>query len=151
MLPVNDGPTIAGVPDLVVHYDYSYSFDLSPYINDPDNLTSDILLWTSESIQFIDLQPSNNLGIVINYPELFNGMKIPITLYVSDGLEISSQNITVTVTHYFPPEVVEKLPDVYFDEDTHLENAFVLSDYFIDVDSNILFYSNGSNMINVTI
>jgi hypothetical protein len=151
VLPVNDGPQIANVPDLVVHYDYSYSFDLSPYIQDPDNLTTELLLWSSESSQFIDLQPSNNLGIVINYPESFNGMKIPITLYVTDGLEMSSQNITISVSHYFPPEVVENLPDVYFDEDTILENAFVLSDYFLDVDSNILFYSNGSNMINVTI
>jgi hypothetical protein len=151
VLEVNDGPEIAGIPNLVVHYDYAYSFDLSPYIYDPDNLTSELLAWTSESTEFIRIQQNNNLGLLINYPELLNGMTIPVTIYVSDGLITDSITIDITVSQYFPPELITNVPDVYFDEDTVLINAFVLSDYFLDIDSSILFYSNGSKNINVTI
>ena len=34
VLPVNDPPKISGVPDLIVHYDYDYEFDLTTYITD---------------------------------------------------------------------------------------------------------------------
>ena len=151
VLPVNDGPVISGVPDLVVHYDYSYSFDLSPYIHDPDNQTWELTIWTSESTQYIDALPNNNLGMSINYPEILDGSTIPVTIYVSDGLAISSLTINVSVTPYFPPELVVNLPDVHFNEDSTLENAFVLSNYFVDVDSNILFYTDGAVKINITI
>jgi hypothetical protein len=151
VLEVNDGPKISDVPNLVVHYDYSYSFDLSTYIHDPDNITSELVIWTSESTEFIKIQQNNNLGILINYPELSNGMTIPVTIYVSDGLETDSLEIDITVSEYFPPELQSNIPDVYFDEDSILINAFLLSDYFLDIDSNILFYSNGSENINVTI
>jgi hypothetical protein len=42
ILPVNNGPEIWNVPDLVVHYDYTYPFDLTPYIHDLDNATTTI-------------------------------------------------------------------------------------------------------------
>jgi hypothetical protein len=151
VLPVNDGPKISKVPDLVVHYDYSYSFDLTPYINDPDNLTSDLLVWTSEPLNYIDVQANNNLGLLVYYPESFDGQVIPVTIYVSDGLELDSFMINISVTSDFPPELIQNLPDVYFDEDSILENAFTLSDYFFDIDSQILYYTNGTKMINVTI
>jgi len=151
VIPVNDPPEISGVPDLVVHHDYSYAFDLSPYISDPDNLTSELIVWTSELWDYIWLQQSNKLGIVVNYPESMNGTTIPVTIYVSDGIEIASQQIQITVTNNFPPELIFNLPDVFFDEDTILWNAFCLSDYFFDIDSDVLYYTNGTKFINATI
>jgi predicted RNA-binding Zn-ribbon protein involved in translation (DUF1610 family) len=151
ILPVNNGPEIRDVPDLVVHYDYSYPFDLTPYIHDLDNVTSDLLIWTSESTDHITVQQKNNLGIIVNYPESKNGLSFPVTIYVSDGFEMDSYEITINVTDNFPPELVNTLPDVYFSEDTTLENAFVLSDYFLDVDSEVLYYTEGTDFINVTI
>ncbi|UCE74580.1 MAG: DUF2341 domain-containing protein [Methanomassiliicoccales archaeon] len=151
VIPVNDEPVINGVPDLVVHYDYSYAFDLSPYISDSDNQTTELEVWTSESTDYIRIQQDNNLGIVITYPEPMNGMTIPVTIYVSDGIDTSSYQIQVSVTSDFPPELISNLPDVSFDEDASLTNAFCLSDYFIDVDSDILYYTNGTKFINITI
>ena len=151
VIPVNNPPEISGVPDLFVHYDYSYAFDLSPYIFDPDNITSELMVWTSESTDYIWLQPYNSLGIVVNYPESMNGTSIPVTIFVSDGNSITSSQIQITVTNNFPPELIYNLPDVFFDEDTILRNAFCLSDYFLDIDSDILFYTNGTKFINATI
>ncbi len=151
VIPVNNPPEISGVPDLVVHYDYSYAFDLSPYISDPDNLTSELIVWTSELTDYLWLQQNNHLGIVVNYPEVMNGTTIPVTIYVSDGLEIASHQIQITVTNNFPPELIHNLPDIFFDEDTVLWNAFCLSEYFYDIDSDVLYYTNGTKFINATI
>jgi hypothetical protein len=151
VIPVNNPPEISGVPDLFVHYDYSYAFDLSPYIFDPDNITSELLVWTSESTDYIWIQPYNRLGIVVNYPESLNGTTIPLTIFVSDGNSVTSMEIQVTVADNFPPELIYDLPDVFFDEDTILRNAFCLSDHFLDIDSDVLFYTNGTKFINATI
>jgi hypothetical protein len=149
--PVNDGPMISGVPDLVVHYDYPYSFDLSPYIEDLDNETSELSVWTSEPTNNIWIQYYNNLGIVVNYPAAMLGMTIPVTIFVSDGIETVSQQIEISVTEDHPPELRYKLPDIVFEEDTFLENAFTLSNYFIDLDNDTLYYTNGTTFINVVI
>jgi len=151
VMPRNDGPVISGVPDLVVHFDYPYSFDLSPYIYDLDNLTSELMVWTSEAISNIWIQHYNNLGIVVKYPESMNGMTIPVTIYVSDGIEIASQRIQISVTDDFPPELIYKLPDIVFEEDTVLKNAFILSNYFLDIDGDALYYTNGTKFINAII
>ncbi|UCE73033.1 MAG: hypothetical protein JSV56_08310 [Methanomassiliicoccales archaeon] len=151
VIPVNDGPEISGAPDLVVHYDYSYAFDFSPYIYDPDNSFSELVLWTSESTDYIRIQESNNVGILVNYPESMNGLTIPIIVYVSDGLSSASYQINITVSNDFPPELLSPLPDVFFDEDTVLENTFTLGDYFYDVDDDVLFYTYGNKFIDITI
>jgi hypothetical protein len=148
---VNDPPTISGVPDLVVHFDYSYGFDLSPYILDPDNLTSELIVWTSESQEYIILQRSDDVRIIVTYPESMNGSIRSVTIYVSDGIEIASQQINISVTSDFPPELVYYLPNVFFEEDEILYNAFNLGDYFFDFDQDILYYTNGTNYINVSV
>ncbi|UCF07811.1 MAG: DUF2341 domain-containing protein [Thermoplasmata archaeon] len=151
VISVNDGPVISGAPDLNVHFDYSYGFDFSPYISDPDNSSSELTLWTSASTDNIWLQQHNNLGVVVNYPESANGMTFPVTIFVSDGIETASQEIQITVSDNFPPELLYKLPDITFDEDTVLEDAILLSYYFLDIDGDALYFTNGSNCINVTI
>jgi hypothetical protein len=151
VIPVNDGPEISGVPDLVVHFDYSYPFDLTPYIFDPDNETKELRISSSELTDYIWVQTGNNLGIVVNYPEQFNGMTIPVTISVTDGYEWASQQIQITVADDFPPELIAKLPDVFFSEDAQIINAFALSDYFFDFDGDALFYTSGNTFINVSI
>jgi hypothetical protein len=151
VIPINDGPQISGVPDLVVHFDYSYPFDLSPYISDPDNQSYELQIISSELTDYIWIQQGNNLGIVINYPEQFNGMTIPVTISVTDGFEWDSQQIQIRVTEDFPPELITKLPDVFFSEDAQIINAFTLSDYFFDFDGDAMFYTTGNVSITVTI
>lgn len=151
IVPVNDAPVILGVPDFVVHYDYPYRFDLSPYISDEDHALSDLTVWTSEPLSNIWTQYRNDLGIVVNYPESMLSMTFPVTLYVSDGIESGSQVILISVTDDHPPELSFNLPDVSFDEDTVLNNAFKLDNYFYDPDGDALYYTNGTKYISAII
>ncbi|UCG68679.1 MAG: hypothetical protein JSV09_12865 [Thermoplasmata archaeon] len=151
VLSTNDPPQIDGVPDIVVHYDYSYGFDFSPYISDPDNNTSELSIWTSESTDKIWLNTHNHLGIIVNYPKSMNGTTLPVTIYVSDGIYTASFMFQIKVSDGFPPELIKRIPDVYFDEDTSLANEFTLNDYFLDSDSAVLNFFCYSELINVTI
>ncbi len=151
IVPKNDAPIISGVPDLVIHFDYFYAFDLSPYIYDGDNLTSELIVWTSESTDYIWLQQNNNLGIVVNYPKSLNGTTIPVTIHVSDGMETTSQQILISVTSDFSPELLNELPDISFNEDTVIKSAFSLSDYFHDPDDDTLTYTTNEKFIIITI
>ncbi|MEE9115587.1 MAG: DUF2341 domain-containing protein, partial [Thermoplasmata archaeon] len=68
IIPVSKPPIISGVPDIIVHYDYSYNFDLKPYINDEDTPLNQLTILTSASAH-IWTNPLNNLGLVMNYPQ----------------------------------------------------------------------------------
>ena len=134
-------PTIEGVPDLVVHYDYDYSFDLTPYVSDPDTPLSELVISTSDP-QHIRINSTNNLGIILNYPESMNGDSVPVTIWVSDGISSDYDEITVRITGDFPPEIKHHLPDVSFLEDT-VYYGFNISQYFYDRDGDALYYSTG--------
>jgi hypothetical protein len=151
VIPINDAPVISQVPDLVVHFDYLYTFDLTPYISDGDNLTSELMVWTSESQDNIWVQQNNNLGLAINYPESTNGTLFSVIIYVSDGIESSYQQIQVTVTNDYSPELASELPDVSFNEDSVLESYFILSDYFYDPDGDTLTFTTNGEFIIVSI
>jgi hypothetical protein len=150
VIPINDPPTIEGVPDVFyLHYDSDYTFDLTPYISDKDNDTDELFLILGDS--HIRIDPLNQLKIIMNYPIEMIGIDISVTLVVSDGIDQGSQMMTVRVTHNWPPELVKELPDVLFYEDESLLNAFILDNYFIDIDSEKFYYSYGQEFINVTI
>ncbi|MCK5559508.1 MAG: cadherin-like domain-containing protein, partial [Thermoplasmata archaeon] len=150
VLPKNDPPRISNVPDLVVRHDYDFEFDLSSYISDVDNDLDELIISTSEP-KYISFNDKNKLMMIINFPELMKGRSIAVTITVSDGIESSSQAITVKVTDNYPPEIRKHIPDIEFDEDKVLKNAFDLDDYFIDMDGDILSYRNIDTEITVTI
>jgi hypothetical protein len=156
VLPINDEPSISDVPDLVVRFDQDYIFDLSGYIDDEDNEDSELLLSlidpvTGLPIPGIEIDPNNNLGILINLPESMNGSIIQIQIRVSDGIDSNFTTINITVSNDFPPELLMPLPDVSFDEDTQRDGAFNIHHYFIDIDDVYLIYTTGHSKINVTI
>ncbi len=156
VLPLNDPPRISGVPDLVVHYDADYFFDLSPYITDVDNETFELRLFFLEypvplTNTYIRADDGNNLAMVVNYPESMLGTTHRTSIGVSDGLDIDSVVINVTVSDDWPPELTRPIPDVYFDEDTTLEDAFNINDHFFDRDKDTLFYTSGNKHITVDI
>jgi hypothetical protein len=156
VLPVNDEPSISDVPDLVVHFDQDYIFDLTGYIDDEDNEDSQLQLSlinpvTGLPIPGIEIDPNNNLGILINLPESLNGSQIQLQIQVSDGIDSNFTTITITVSNDFPPELISPIPDVSFEEDSILLNAFDIDNYFIDIDDTYLIYTTGHEMINVTI
>jgi hypothetical protein len=80
-----------------------------------------------------------------------NGTSISVMIYVSDGIETSSQQILITITSDFSPELLNQIPDVSFNEDTVLENAFILSDYFYDPEGDTLVYITNGEFIIITI
>jgi hypothetical protein len=150
VIPVNDPPVIENVPDFIIHYDHDYRFDLTPYIHDKDNESSELTIIPSDP-EHIRLDILNNLVIIINYPIEYLGQSVPVRLAVTDGLESGFQNVTITVTDDYPPELLTPLPDVVFLEDMPLVNAFDLDSYFLDVDGDVLYYTTGQKCVTITI
>jgi uncharacterized repeat protein (TIGR01451 family) len=142
-------PAIEGVPDLVVHHDYDYRIDLSPYISDPDTPVASLFLIFSDIVN-VRLANNRNLLIILNYSVELNGTLQPLNITVSDGQGSDSQTIHVKVTDDFPPVVREDLPDVSLLEDT-IVFPFVIMDYFDDPDHDTLFITTGQRYVNITI
>jgi len=159
--PINDAPIIEGVPDLVLHYDELYSFDLLPYVTDEDNTLDELTISTTEKIEglwkdsketgYIQINPYNNLLLEINYPKNFLDHIVLVNITVSDGDHSDSQIIQIWITSNYPPELIQSLPDISFFEDVYFSNAFDLSAYFLDRDFDDLYYSYGEVNIDVTI
>lgn len=140
VIEVNNPPQILPIPEIYVHHDYDYRFNLSKYVFDPDNETKELKIWTSdpEHITF----PDNEEDIMIlNYPESYLGMSFETTINVTDGLEMTWAKFRIYVTDNFPPILAKNLIDIYFEEDTGIKNALNLSEYFSDFDDKILSYS----------
>jgi hypothetical protein len=150
VLPVNDPPQICCLPDLVVHYDYDYKFDLSPYITDKDTIRDELIISTSDP-SHIKFSVYNNMNMIVNFPESMNGMIIPVTINASDGFEFDTYVINITVSEDFPPETHTELPDIEFYEDTQLLGYLNLDEFFVDFDGDILYYSYGFTNLFVTI
>jgi hypothetical protein len=151
-LPSNKPPTISGVPDIIVHYDYSYNFDLTPYIEDEDTPLDQLVVWTSDS-QHIWTSPANDLGLVMNYPQSMLGQTVLVTIWVTDGTDTDFQVVNVTILDDYPPEKVNPLPDVSFNEDEIVLNVFFtsLNYYFQDVDDNNLYFTSGNDSVRIRI
>jgi hypothetical protein len=150
IIPMNDPPYINGVPDLYVHYDHDYRFELTPFVSDNDNSTDELKIIPSDK-EHIKTDQINNLVIILNYPKRFLGQTLTLRLTVSDGLETGFQDLTVTITEDYPPELVKNIPDFILLEDEPLLNAFNLNNYFIDLDGDALFYTSGNQQVNITI
>jgi len=146
--PGMEPPSLAGVPDLVVHYDYSYNFDLGPYVNDPDTPPANLTVWTSDP-NHIWISPTNNLGLVLNFPASMLTQSLVLVIWVSDGTSVAFDVVNVTITTDYPPEVLRPLPDVSLDEDTVAVNAFFvnLDYYFLDIDGDNLYYTTGNRSV----
>jgi len=150
VLPVNDPPIISGVPNMYVRYDYDYRFDLTPFVHDNDNITEELKIIPSDR-EHIRLDIRDNMVIIMNYPIEFLGQSLQVRLTVFDGLESGFQDIIVTITDDFPPELIIPIPDIVFLEDQSISNIFNLDYYFLDVDGDTLFYTSGNKFINITI
>jgi len=154
VIPINDPPVISGVPNLVVHYDYEYFFDLSPYVSDPDNSLNELelsVIFPNYNPSYAWISPTNNLAVVFRFPESWLDFDIPVTFTISDGINESYQVIYVKVSTDYPPELLRPLESITFMEDTILYNAFNLSKYFYDRDNDALIYTYGQKNVNATI
>lgn len=111
VMPVNQPPWIAGVPDLAVRYDKPYEFDLTRYIGDGDDPIGSLLISTNDVHIAV-------IGTVLSlhYPESMNGTTVNVNISVSDGEFSDLQVIDVTISDNNPPESLEP-PDHSFTED----------------------------------
>jgi hypothetical protein len=156
VLPINDPPSISGVPDIVVHYEdpsrpgYNYTFDLEPYIFDEDNLISELNITTDDPIH-IFFNSSKNSNMEIHYPESMKGQTVVVRIAVSDNSSLAYQDINITILENWPPEMSSPIPDYELHEDIPLINAFDLDNHFIDLDGDELAYSSISTNVFVEI
>ena len=55
---------------------------------------------------------------------------IPVTISLSDGINTTIGILKIRVVDHFPPQLDQPLPDMEFDEDTAILNAFNISHHF---------------------
>ncbi len=146
VLPIDDPPSLGPIPDLRVHYDELYTFNLEPYIFDPDTPMEEISV--SASSPYVSV-----VGrlLMLLYPVGLNNTVQNLTISASDGTSEVSKTIRVTVGDDYPPVLKAKLPDRFFMEDTQLAAAYNLSLFFEDPEGDVLYYSSGNVSVLVTI
>ncbi|WP_455392658.1 outer membrane protein assembly factor BamB family protein [[Eubacterium] cellulosolvens] len=140
VIPVNDAPSISGVPDFIIHVDDPYIFNLTPYLNDEDNRISELEISTNSSYVTND-----NQNIIFLY-SVENKMDMDyVKIMVSDGELTSYQNITVTITGIDEPFYMASIPDQIATEDINLvlELEDYISIYYISI-TNLSFQINSN-------
>ena len=146
VVPVDDPPVLGPVPDLHVHFDADYPFNLEVYISDPDTPIDGINASTSSPFATV----SGRL-MTLRYPLALNGTTQPLTIWISDGSTTVSRTIQVTVSDDWPPFVRLKMPDRSLPEDSVFPGAYDLRTHFDDADGTALYYSTGNTSVRVSI
>jgi hypothetical protein len=126
---VNDPPVFLNVPslpDLFVHYDESYDFDLLPYVQDVDNDPSELILTTDDAAH-ASRSPLYPLGLRLTYPEYNEERTIWLTLTIDDTHSKNSTRVRVRISNNFPPLLRNPPPEsIVIDENGSYMNAFDL-------------------------
>ena len=128
VMPVNQAPWIADVPDLQVRFDKRYDFDTTAYIGDEDDSIDALVISTDDSHIAV-------IGTTLSmlYPASMNGTTHSVEITVSDGEFTDSWMVNVTVSHNNPPESLGP-PDHSFFEDWPIQfpTSGGLGDWFSD-------------------
>ncbi len=146
VIHLDQPPTIGILPDLRVRFDSPYSFNLDPYLSDPDTPSSQLLVTVSDPHVFV----SGHL-ITLLYPASFNNTIQAAAVSVSDGMYTVSRGLLVSIGWDSPPSLIGKMPDRSFLEGTVARGAYNLSQYFADADGSVLYWSSGNRSVLVTI
>jgi len=145
------------LPDLSVHYDFSYKFNLTPYIkSDKPKLDCNFEIFefiNDKWIHYLDLKNIKFVECIyniisINYSVKFINKTIPVFISVSQNGVTSFQEFLIRVIDNHPPILKKSLPDQTFDEDQKNHTALDLFEYYTDIESGPLWFSSVSeNMI----
>jgi len=114
IMPVNDPPKIASIPDVVMDEDSSYTGDIdfiAEYLSDIDSDMSDLTVTftpSAEEIQVSLEEGTNHLMVQIDMD--FNGV-VPVTVEASDGIDsvFSAFNVRIRSINDPPKVVVSNL------------------------------------------
>jgi len=151
VLPVNDAPAFINEPptEIYVKFDLAYSFNYTYYVEDVDNPMSQLVITASPGTDIT----SAGLVVTFDFPDLNSGVQYSriITLNVSDGSLSDSLAINVIATTDTPPDLTEPLPDITIMEGDMNVKVFDLDNYFVDVDGDVIFYSEGFKNVEVQI
>jgi hypothetical protein len=124
----NQIPSISSIPKLTVKGGDVYLFSLLPYVNDPDNDLTDLVITTDSG--YITPNIEDNLLLQIDYPANLVGTQEEVTIFISDGQDSNSTSFFIQITDEMVPKLKDDIPNKQFDEDTVLTNALNLYDYF---------------------
>ncbi len=134
--PVNDPPLqrdFPGIPEIKVHHNASYTFELQPYVYDVDNDLSTLMLTTDDPAHASrSTEQGYVLGLRLSYPLPERTIRLRVT--ISDGVDYLYINITVTIQSNHAPFLTVLPPsDVILDEGGTYPAAFdLVSAYDID-------------------
>ena len=147
VIAVNQPPTIANVPNLVVRYGQPYNFDLSPYIGDMDDDIGALIVTADDPHAW-------TMGTLLSmlFPSAMIGETVTMNIMVSDGLLSDQCTISVTVSEDYPPELVMAAPDHSFKEDNPMDYPSLghIDDFFRDIDGDPLTYTAFVSVGNIT-
>jgi hypothetical protein len=157
ILPWNPLVNLESLPDLTVHFNQEYSFNLTPYLYyessslepyfEPYEFHENKWIKSSE-MSNIKFDGSNNLIMKINYSKEFINKTIPVSIHVTDGESSAFQEFRITVSDDFPPVLKKSLPDLAIDEDQINSSVVDLYEHFSDIENgNLEFTNSGSNVI----
>lgn len=149
---------LSEIPDLRIHYDSEYFFNLTPYINlgdlDLPKIQFEILEFINErwrastDRQNIAFNNSKTQSIMINYSKEYLNETIPVLISISDGTTTQFQEFLIMITANFPPIIKSPIPNQVFDEDHTSNSTIDLYDFFVDPDGDeIEFFNLSVNII----
>jgi len=111
--PVNDPPFFHDLPGVTVTEDESYTYDLSPYVDDVDNTQNQLRISLTSPYATVE-----GLNITFNYPREIGTDRINVSL--TDGIATVYALLDVTITAVNDYPVVLPLPALITNEDTNL-------------------------------
>ncbi len=151
VIVLNDVPSLILPASINFNEDTKYMFDLDDYASDDGGVENLVYIHTQG--MYITVTMDSNNVITFTAPENWNGGPETIIFRATDALGLFTEgNISVTVDPVEDaPILVMFLPDVSFEEDGGMVNAFDLDTYFSDVDSTLTFIHGGATNIAVTI
>ena len=128
---INRVPVVSDIPDVIMDEDTVYTFDLTPYVTDPDN---DIITWSVSGT-------NNNFSVTINNgvatltPALNWNGQITLTFTASDGNGGSdSDGVSVTVNPVYDAFSFDLPNQLTTNEDVPL--VVDLDNYIFNPDNN---------------
>ncbi len=140
------------IPDLIWDEDSQATLDLKDYVIDDDDDVIQFGIESTSEDTHITATTGNYRVITFTPEENFFGSDW-IIFWAYDGKDKSRSNrITLRVSPIDDPVTfIATIPDYEWEEDSVLQDAINLKDFFKDPDSDLSFTVSGNNAISVTI
>ncbi|MFC1541783.1 T9SS type A sorting domain-containing protein [Candidatus Latescibacterota bacterium] len=127
--PVNDAPTLSGLPDITFERTKPYELDLTDYADDVDNDPLTVNYNTPENFDI----SINGMNVTISEKVGFIGSEELILMVNDPGGLSASDTLTVSVTPLTGLPVWSKIPKIGFAQNTSYTDL-ILWDYVTDPD-----------------